>query len=252
MFDARARDVARELASIGVIPGSSLSVPEDVGLPSEELSSDYLAGRLDQKRRIATKEEKIRMDSGYPSLREKELLEKRKEKNIWDRREDIFEKNQNFNHQPLKHYAASFPSSSSSNYDIIHPLRSTIPTAEATKHLSTHPKNLFLRAKWYHSQIKAVSKHSTCVNHPRDDTRAPLSTAYKDTLTLASPPSPTVVNNEITKLAINDDAPRTRATTPETVASNRAPSVVPSTASTGTSNDPLPSSIFPLGPITSN
>ncbi|KAI9619333.1 hypothetical protein KEM48_006322 [Puccinia striiformis f. sp. tritici PST-130] len=49
---------------------------------------------------------------------------------------------------------------------------------------------------------------------------------------VASPPSPTVVNAEITKLAISDDAPRTRATTPETVASNRAPSVVPSTAST--------------------
>ncbi|KAI9624226.1 hypothetical protein KEM48_009124 [Puccinia striiformis f. sp. tritici PST-130] len=53
---------------------------------------------------------------------------------------------------------------------------------------------------------------------------------------VASPPSPTVVNAEITKLAINDDAPRTRATTPETVGSNRAPSVVPSTASTANQN----------------
>ncbi|KAI9613176.1 hypothetical protein H4Q26_010455 [Puccinia striiformis f. sp. tritici PST-130] len=58
---------------------------------------------------------------------------------------------------------------------------------------------------------------------------------------VASPPSPTVVNAEITKLAINDNAPRTRATTPETVASNRAPSVAPSTASTVTpALPPLP------------
>ncbi|KAI9620643.1 hypothetical protein KEM48_007992, partial [Puccinia striiformis f. sp. tritici PST-130] len=164
---------------------------------------------------------------------------------------------------------------------------------------------------------RAASKHSTRVHHPRDDTRAPLSTTYTDPLTrslkrrpyhrlstssaslrpprtiqtspnefyhssaskldytqsklrtstsnpynfryipriekvrrssspsasqlsnaplkllvhplvpVASPPSPTVVNAEITKLAINDDAPRTRATTPETVASNRAPGSVP-------------------------
>ncbi|KAI9609935.1 hypothetical protein H4Q26_006925 [Puccinia striiformis f. sp. tritici PST-130] len=30
---------------------------------------------------------------------------------------------------------------------------------------------------------RAVSKHSTCVNHPRDDTRAPLSTTYTSPLT---------------------------------------------------------------------
>ncbi|KAI9620411.1 hypothetical protein H4Q26_013623 [Puccinia striiformis f. sp. tritici PST-130] len=85
---------------------------------------------------------------------------------------------------------------------------------------------------------KRLGHPMAATNKDQTDPRRPTET------TVASPSSPTVVNAEITKLAINDDAPCTRATTPETVASNRAPSVVPSTASTGTSSDPLPSSIL--------
>ncbi|POW07347.1 hypothetical protein PSHT_09997 [Puccinia striiformis] len=33
---------------------------------------------------------------------------------------EVITPQENFDHQPLKHYAASFPSSSSSNYGIIH------------------------------------------------------------------------------------------------------------------------------------
>ncbi|KAI9617821.1 hypothetical protein H4Q26_012685, partial [Puccinia striiformis f. sp. tritici PST-130] len=91
----------------------------------------------------------------------KDLMKAQFNTSTWrSKMKEAFRKEKNFNHQTLKHYAASLPSSSSSNHGIIH---------------------------------------------------------------LASPPLPTVVNAEITKLAINDNAPRTRATTPETVASNRAP-----------------------------
>ncbi|KAH9468204.1 hypothetical protein Pst134EA_011833 [Puccinia striiformis f. sp. tritici] len=45
----------------------------------------------------------------------------------------------NFYHQPLKHYAASFPSSSSSNYGIIHPQTAVNPLPPATVNLRAPP-----------------------------------------------------------------------------------------------------------------
>ncbi|KAI9606255.1 hypothetical protein KEM48_001964 [Puccinia striiformis f. sp. tritici PST-130] len=113
----------------------------------------------------------------------------------------------------------------------IRPLKDDLNIVSAPlQQFSTATNYPDLRNKIYHSLPSKLELHDPSFE---PQLRAPITFVISLGLKMASPPSPTVVNAEITKLAINDDAPRTRATTPETVASNRAPSAVPSTASTG-------------------
>ncbi|KAI9616269.1 hypothetical protein KEM48_005245, partial [Puccinia striiformis f. sp. tritici PST-130] len=66
-------------------------------------------------------------------------------------------------------------------------VKETRCTSRNNNHEEINPIPVFnpLDATVIHSEsyYKSVNPLNTCVNHPRDDTRAPLSTAYKDPLT---------------------------------------------------------------------